>query len=206
MPIAYCAGSLARARGIMDSNRQPGFTLIELMVTLLVAAILLGVAIPSFVDLSVRNRVVTATNDFISTVNLARSEAIRRGITITICGTDDGTGCDADAWSSGWIVFVDTDGNGDLDGGEQIIRVHGGLGTNYTLAADDAFATSVSYGADGSADNTGVFAVCHEGEVKGARAIVLTRLRPRVSTDTDGDRIPNIEGGNIADCTDPSGT
>jgi type IV fimbrial biogenesis protein FimT len=185
---------------------QKGFTLIELMVTLFVASILLGLAIPGFVDMTERNRLVTVTNDFISSVNLARSEAIRRGTTITICGTDDGTGCDADAWSNGWIVFVDTSGNGDKDAGEAIIRMHEGLGPNYTMAADDSFATSVSYGADGSANDTGVFAVCHKNEVEGARAIVLTRLRPRVSTDTDNDRIPNIEGGNIADCTDPSGT
>jgi len=190
----------------MEKHPQHGFTLIELMITLFIASILLGAAIPSFVEMSVRNRLVTSTNDFISTINLARSESIRRAATVTICGTEDGAACDADAWSTGWIVFADTNSDGDRDVGEPLLRVHEGLGNGYTLSPDDAFATSVSYGADGSADDTGVFAVCHDGEVAGARAIILTRLRPRVGRDTDSpaDGIPNIEGGNISGCTDPS--
>lgn len=187
----------------MSSSK--GFTLIELMVVLFIAAILMGVAVPSFIDMSVRNRLVTTTNDFISTINLARSEAIRRGVPIRICGTEDGETCDADAWSSGWLVYADANNDGDLDNTDPVIRVHEGLAPGYTLSPDDAFASSLSYGPDGSATNIGVFAICHKDEVEGARAIVVTRLRPRVSRDTDNNRIPNIEGGDIAGCTDPSG-
>lgn len=183
-----------------------GFTLIELMVVLFIASILLGVAIPSFRDMTVRNRLVTTTNDFISTMNLARSEAIRRSATITICGTEDGAACDADAWSTGWIAFADANNDGDFDAGETVLRVHEGLAGPYTLSPDAALALSVSFGPDGSATSTGVFAVCHNGDVEGARAIVVTRLRPRVAQDSNGDRIPNLSADdNIAGCTDPSG-
>jgi type IV fimbrial biogenesis protein FimT len=184
-----------------------GFTLIELMVVLLIASILLGVAIPSFVDMSVRNRLVTTSNDFVSTINLARSESIRRSATVTVCGSDDGANCDADAWSSGWIVFADVNGDGVKDPADTIVRAHEGLGNGYTLNADPAFASSITYGADGSADGTGVFAVCHDDELDGARAVIVTPLRPRVIRDTDNNRIPNIDADtDIAGCTDPSGT
>jgi type IV fimbrial biogenesis protein FimT len=204
---AACA-SRARARRNMHMASHKGFTLIELMVTLFITAILLGAAIPSFVDMTVRNRLVTTTNDFISTINLARSESIRRASTVTICGTSDGAACAADAWSGGWIAFVDVNGDGDIDVGDTVLRVHGALAGGYTLSPDAVFATYLSYSADGSATATGAFAVCHEGEVEGARAIAVNPLRPRVAKDTDSptDRIPNLDGGNIADCDEPSGS
>jgi type IV fimbrial biogenesis protein FimT len=63
----------------------------------------------------------------------------------------------------------------------------------------------VTFTPDGSATAGGVFAVCHDGNVVGARAIVLTRLRPRVALDTNGNRIPNLDAGELEDCADPSG-
>ena len=66
-----------RARNLIGHSR--GFTLIELMVTLTVMAILLSIAAPSFTSLMAANRMSTQTNEFIGALNLARSEAVRRG-------------------------------------------------------------------------------------------------------------------------------
>ena len=184
-----------------------GFTLLELMVTIAVAAILFSVAVPGFQQLSQRNRIVSYANDFISTVNYARSEAIRRAQPVSICASSTGTSCTG-TWSQGWIIFANVDGDSPavVDGvNEPVLKVHEALATNYTLTADPAFASHVTYDMNGAANATGVLAVCYQGSTARSRAVVLTRLRPRVATDTDGDQVPNIDAGNLVDCATPSG-
>ncbi len=192
----------------METIRSKGFTLLELMITLFIVAILFAAAIPSFKDMSTRNRLVTYTNDFIATINLARSEAVRRGSPVSICSSADGKACGG-GWSDGWVTFADPDSDGVIaDADTDIIRVHEGLASKYSLGADADLATHVTYGADGSANTGGAFAVCHDGKLKGSRAVVLTRLRPRVGTDTNNNGIPNVktDGSDMEDCEDPSGT
>jgi type IV fimbrial biogenesis protein FimT len=184
-------------------RRQSGFTLLELMVVLAIAAIIFGMAVPSFMQLSIRNRIVGYTNDFIGTVNFARSEAIRRAVPVSICPTNDGATCGG-SWSTGWIVFANADGDSpaevDAGGTEPVLKVHEGLTADYTLNAEAAMATDLTYAADGSANSSGILAVCHEGSTANARAIVITRLRPRVAKDTDGNHVPNLDGGDLGGC------
>jgi type IV fimbrial biogenesis protein FimT len=86
-----------------------GFTLIELMFTIAVAAVLLAVGVPNFRDFVRNSRMAGAANDIITDFNLARSEAIKRGVPVTLCKSQDGATCDADAVDpfNRWIVFVD---------------------------------------------------------------------------------------------------
>ena len=67
-------------------TRQPGFSLIELMITIVVAAVLLAVAVPSFRNLILSNELTTTTNEWVTAVNLARSEAIKRSAAVVVCG------------------------------------------------------------------------------------------------------------------------
>jgi type IV fimbrial biogenesis protein FimT len=83
-----------------------GFTLLELMVTLTVAGILLGVGVPSFVDMVRNNRATANINELSTAFAIARSEAIRRGGNITVCRSSDALTCGTD-WADGWIVAVD---------------------------------------------------------------------------------------------------
>ena len=83
-----------------------GFSLLELMVTLTVAAILFGVGIPSFVDMVRSNRVAANINELSTAFAIARSEAIRRGANVTVCRSSDDATCGAN-WADGWIIFVD---------------------------------------------------------------------------------------------------
>ncbi len=88
------------------SNR--GFTLIEMMITITVAAMLLMIAVPSFRNASLSSQLRSAASDFIASSNLARSEAIKRGSPVTLCVSADGSTCAAGGWEQGWIVLSGT--------------------------------------------------------------------------------------------------
>ena len=86
-----------------------GFTLVELLVTLAVAAILLALATPSFADLLRANRLAAANNALVTALNVARAEALRRGQPVTICASADQRSCSSSTdWATGWVVFQDT--------------------------------------------------------------------------------------------------
>jgi len=110
-----------------------------LMVTLSIAAILLSVAVPSFQSAIATNRVAGLTNELTSALNLARSEAIVRARTVTVCRSADtdtaidndadpttGPTCSVDAatgWQDGWLVFVNPDEDGTVDADEIRLKV-----------------------------------------------------------------------------------
>jgi type IV fimbrial biogenesis protein FimT len=180
-----------------------GFTLVELLTTIAVAAVLLGLATPSFIEMTRRNRVITYANEVISATNLARSEAIRRGLPVTICHSNDGETCSG-TWSDGWITYADSNSNGTKEDDDPILRIHEGLQATYTLNASATFGDQITYGADGGANDTGIFIVCHDGDTKGSRAVLVARLRPRVAQDSDSDGIPNKDlHNNVGSCTAP---
>ena len=84
-----------------------GFTLVELMVTLLVLAVLLGLAVPSFRDASLSSRLTGYANDLVAGVQIARSEAIKRNATVTLCASTNGSTCaTAGGWEVGWIILA----------------------------------------------------------------------------------------------------
>jgi type IV fimbrial biogenesis protein FimT len=91
-------------------NRGKGFTLIELMVVVALVAIGTMIAVPSFTSMIRRNQAAAETNQLVSVLNLARSEAIKRGVSVSICPrNEDGDDCSTtDHWKVGWIVFEDS--------------------------------------------------------------------------------------------------
>jgi type IV fimbrial biogenesis protein FimT len=98
---------------------QRGFTLLELMVSITVLGILLGLSVPMFRETILNNRIVAQNNEFISGLNYARSEAIKRSDTVSLCPSTDGATCAASTnWSTGWIVFADLNADGALNGAE----------------------------------------------------------------------------------------
>lgn len=96
----------------MPMRRAAGFTLIELMVTIGIAAILLALALPTFTESIRSNRVSTATNQMLATINLARAEAVRSKSQSWVCPSNpDRTDCGI-SWAEGMLVWTDEDGNG----------------------------------------------------------------------------------------------
>jgi type IV fimbrial biogenesis protein FimT len=87
-------------------KRIRGFTLVELMVTLAVMAIVLGIAVPSFQKLIINNRSLALGDEFAQALNYARSEAVKTKRRVSICASSDGETCTGN-WSDGFIVFQD---------------------------------------------------------------------------------------------------
>jgi type IV fimbrial biogenesis protein FimT len=105
----------------MRRTRTTGFTLVELMVTIAIVAILVAVAFPSFESSLRSSRLATASNELMASVSLARSEAIRNPGGAGLCTSVDGMACGGD-WNDGWIVWIDTTDNQLLDAGERVVR------------------------------------------------------------------------------------
>lgn len=108
----------------IKNTKQSGVTLVEMMITLTVMAILLAVAIPAFESLIASTRLSTSTNDLLAAIAQSRSEAIRRGQRVVLCIQDPANAgqCTINGgWEQGWMAFIDADRDGNLDPGEPII-------------------------------------------------------------------------------------
>lgn len=92
-------------------QRIAGFTLVELMVGLTITAILIGIAVPSFKEYITRTAVENLQDRLGAAITFTRSEAASRNTVVTLCSSNTGIGCVANQWQTGWIVFVDTNGN-----------------------------------------------------------------------------------------------
>ncbi len=131
--------------------QKNGFTLLELMVTLAIAAVLLSVGVPSFRGMMLDNRLVNEANQFVTAVNLARSAAVRYQRNATVCMTSNYSAAvptcgGSNNWARGWIVWVDKDRDGATDANE-VITVHEPVAGSITMTS--AGASAFTYNARG---------------------------------------------------------
>lgn len=126
--------------GPVTLNGASGFSLIELMITIAVLAILVALAAPSFTAMINANRITGQTNELISSLQLARMEAVRRNEAVRVCRTTDGATCSATtgAWT-GWLTVVDSD--------NEVLRA----GTVKAPVRVSGSAAAVRFGGDGLA-------------------------------------------------------
>lgn len=129
-----------------------GFTLIELMATIAVASVLTMIAVPAFIDMIRNNRIAAQVNDFVSSLSLARAEALKRQRRVVMCRSSDaatsatpncGTGS---GWQDGWMVFVDQNGNAAFDPpAEDLLSVQAALSGGNTITANNNVINRVSF-------------------------------------------------------------
>ena len=171
----------------MKSNAVNGFTLIEMMMVLAIAAILVTVAVPSYMTFTQNSRITSQINEIAVAINSARSEAAKRGLRTVVCQSTNpkaatpSCGGAAKDWSTGWIVFVDADNDSSFDAGEYKVT----QGVAETGVDVFASATSLIFLPDGSKSEAGTvtIAVCDDrGKDKGKQISVLATGRPNVST------------------------
>lgn len=112
-------------------KKVSGFTLIELLVSITILAILLAFAVPSFRTLIQNSRATSQANEFITSINQARSEALKRQATISVIASAGGTA--ANEFGNGWSIVVDADSDGVLDAGEVIVASSDGYQGGATL-------------------------------------------------------------------------
>jgi len=131
--------------------RAPGFTMIELLMTMAIAAILLTIAVPSFRYVTNSNRIAGELNGLLGDLQFARAEAIKEGRTVTVCVSNDGATCaNSTTWQSGWIVFSDPTNLGVVDPGETIWRVQSTFSSSDTFVASNNV-SFVTFNRDGYA-------------------------------------------------------
>ena len=136
----------------MDKRTQHGFTLYELLITVLIVGVILSFGIPNMREFTQNSRMTSTANDLHAAFHLARSESSRAKTNITVCASANsmtaGANCGG-TWDQGFIVFVDIDGDINRNGaGETILRAQGVIADGVSLAAADD-ATYFSYSSAG---------------------------------------------------------
>lgn len=162
-----------------------GFTMLELMITLSIGAILATVAAPSYQSMMVQSRLSTQSNEFLTALHYSRSEAIKRGIRVTMCKSNSGIACtNGSSWQDGWIVYSDSETAGEVgkvDGSDEVLRVFPGMiGSTMTASNYTNWISYLPNGSSKSSDNlsNGSFTVCNSAQ--GRKINVNTTGRPYV--------------------------
>lgn len=167
---------------MFDHKHTRGFSLIELMVTVAVGAILLTVGVPSFQTFIQDSRLTTQSHDLRTALNYARTEAVRRAESVSVCRSNDQASCSGN-WENGWIIFTDDDKDGSVDAadGDTLLRVSSGLEGSNTLRFSNA-ANYLGYDGEGFlySNRTGTFTLCDArgaGDARGLEVAITGRAR-----------------------------
>ncbi|MGZ8288567.1 MAG: GspH/FimT family pseudopilin [Telluria sp.] len=172
------------AEHVIGLQRNAGFSMSEMLVTVAVVAVTTSIGLPmvsGFID----DAAVSGTADqTLAGLHYTRSEAVKRNTRVTMCRSSDGSACAAaaagDAEWGGWIVFVDGDETGSVDDGDEILRVQGALASKGRLIGSGGMNNYVSYMSNGQARDadgaaqTGSFYSCAVKAGAKRRKITLT--------------------------------
>ena len=156
--------------------KYSGFTIIEILVSLTVAGILIGVAAPQFSKIMKSNRLTTSVNDMVHSLNLTRSEAMKSN-RASICISNNQSSCTGGNWNEGWIVFNDLNGNCSLDGSELVIYARDSLKNRFDINTIQNI-TCITYSGEGflfPAGSLATFTFCEPDADIGGKIISVIR-------------------------------
>ncbi len=188
----------------MPIHTLRGHTLPELAISLAIIAVLVSAGAPWFGDIIAENRSVTLANRFITSLQLARLEAVKRNQKVTLCKSADGKTCDGD-WSDGWMIFADDDGDRLPGSDETLLETVLLDGDSQHVLNWRGFRSrkAIQFDAEGFIhNNNGTLLICPaSGKSRVARAVIINRMgRARVSDDADQDGIHEDARGRPLHC------
>jgi type IV fimbrial biogenesis protein FimT len=203
-PLVFGASEpCIRAPG--PAGRSAGMTLIELMVGVVIVAILVSLGAPQWTKFVQNNRLTATANDFVAAINLARGEAVKRGVTVVLCRSNNlqanppTCGGTANNWSTGWLLYsLEGDVNEKNYDKDIHVLVKKGYATpeGIKITSDSEGNQWLAFNPDGSLreDAEAAYAICDERGAQFGRLVVIS-LTGRAS-------IENTDPGNAAkDCT-----
>jgi type IV fimbrial biogenesis protein FimT len=153
-----------------------GFTVIELMATLSIAAILLTLGVPAFQDFSLRQRMNASISALHNDLLYGRSQAIYRNAQVVACPGGPSEGCtESTDWTPGWIVFSDSNTDRQHQDGEDLLRHGQGL-DNIIIHSSNGRTNFRFYPNGTTPGSNGSFSLCGLGGLKHARKLVISNL------------------------------
>ncbi len=167
---------------MLVNQQTSGFTLYELMIALAIGSIIVVLGVPSFQGVMNNQRMTSATNEMVMSLNLAKSEAIKRVVYVSVCKSSNGVSCGAagTSWDDGWIVFTNaTVANlGSVDAGDEILRIYPALRDSLSLTPTGTVDGFLSFRPSGTlgtsvANMTGTLTMCDQRGAAHARGILL---------------------------------
>jgi type IV fimbrial biogenesis protein FimT len=194
----HICGGRSRTRIAMSvaRRRQGGFNMLELLIAIGILGVITAIAVPSFQSMSINSSLSTATNDLVSSLRHARSEAAKQGLNVTVCSANaDLTACSgASDWSTGWLI---------VDSAANVIRVREALDTDTATEMAVVGATGlIVFNRNGFTTSARTIKLCGRNDsAQRARGVIVSiDGRVRLATDSNSNSIAEDRSGTDLTC------
>lgn len=176
--------SYVRTEVVKPKKSQVGLTLLEVLIVLVITAVLLNIAAPSFGSAVSKAKLAATANSLAQSIHFGRSEAVKRSVSVSICARNTNISCNTEnEWSAGWLVYTDSASAGDagvLDGDDAVLRIVNLKEGNIEIDANavvnaeaSSLVNNIRFNARGFANWTaGTFALC-TGQSETAKSLIV---------------------------------